>query len=58
MLLRLRVLPYVSGAAVYRASARVTDHSGEIANDENCLVSKVLKLSQFVQNNRMAEVDI
>ena len=40
------------------ATARVADHSGEIADDENCLVPEVLKLSQFSQNNRVAKVNI
>src|SRR6516164_321392 len=41
-----------------RPAARVANHSGKIADDENCLMSKVLKLSQFSQNNRVAKVNI
>ena len=40
------------------SSARVANHSGKIADDENCLMSEVLKLPQFSQNNRVAKVNI
>ena len=40
------------------ATARVANHSGEIADDENCLVPEVLKLSQFSQNDRVPKVNI
>src|SRR5262245_23985072 len=41
-----------------RPTARVANHSGKIADDENRLMSKVLKLSQFSQNNGVAKVNI
>src|SRR5215471_4125754 len=41
-----------------RPATRVANHSGKIADDENRLMSKVLKLSQFSQNNRVAKVNI
>ena len=39
-------------------TARVADHSGEVANDQNGLVAEVLKLPQFSQDNRMAKVNV
>ena len=39
-------------------AARVANHSGKIADDQNCLVPEVLKLPQFSQNDRMAKVNI
>ena len=39
-------------------TARVANHSGKIADDENRLVPEVLKLSQFSQNNRVPKVNI
>ena len=39
-------------------TARVANHSGKIADDENGLVPEVLKLSQFSQNNRVSKVYI
>src|SRR5215475_9670103 len=41
-----------------RPTARVSDHSGEIADDENCLMPEVLKLPQFSQNNCVPKVNI
>ena len=40
------------------ATAGVADHPREIADDENCMVAEVLKLPQFSQNNRVAEMNI
>ena len=40
------------------AAARVADHSGEIADDENRLVTEILKLPQFSQNNRVPKMNI
>ena len=39
-------------------TAWVANHSGKIADDQNCLVPEVLKLSQFSQNNRVSKVNI
>ena len=41
-----------------RTTARVADHSGEVADDQNGLVTEVLKLPQFSKNNRVAEVNV
>ena len=41
-----------------RATAGIADHSREITDDKNGLMAKVLKLSQFSQNNGVTEVNI
>ncbi len=41
-----------------RSAARIADHSGKIANNEHCLVAEILKLPQFSQNDRVAEMNI
>jgi hypothetical protein len=40
------------------ATTRITDHSGEITDDQNRLVTQVLKLSQFSQNNTVAKMNV
>ena len=42
----------------HRATAWVTDHSREIADDKNCLVPQVLELPQFSQNDGVSKVNI
>ena len=42
----------------HRATRRVPHLGGEVADDEHRLMSEILKLAEFVQNHRMAEVDI
>jgi len=36
----------------------IADHPGEIPNDKDRLVTEVLELPQFSQNDRMAEVNV
>ena len=40
------------------ATARVTDHRGEITDDENRLVAEFLELPQLGEAHRMTEMDI
>src|SRR5437762_10028919 len=40
------------------STARVANHSSEIADDENRLMAEVLKLPQFAQTNRVPKVNI
>ncbi|GAB4180296.1 MAG: hypothetical protein Fur0032_21200 [Terrimicrobiaceae bacterium] len=40
------------------ASAGVADHGGEVANDEDGIVSGILELTEFVENDTVAEVNI
>ena len=41
-----------------RAPARIADHGSKIANDQNRLVPKILKLAELSQNNRVSEMQI
>jgi hypothetical protein len=41
-----------------RSSARVADHAGKIADDKHSLVTEILKLPEFSQDDGMAEVQI
>ena len=41
-----------------RAAARVADHRGKIADDEDRFVSEVLKLAQLSQDDGVAEMQI
>ena len=40
------------------ATARIADHRGEIADDENRLMPEILELAQFPQDDRVAEMDV
>jgi hypothetical protein len=40
------------------STARVANHSSKIPDDENRLMSKILKLPQFAQYDRVPEMDI
>ncbi len=40
------------------ATARVADHGGEIADDEDRFVAEVLELTQLSQHERVAEVEV
>ena len=40
------------------ATTRISDHSGEITDNENCLMAEVLKLPQFSQNDRVPKVNV
>jgi len=41
-----------------RAAAGITDHAGEIADDEDGLMAEILELSEFPQDHGVAEMDI
>ena len=41
-----------------RATTRIANHSRKITNDENRLVTQILKLSQFSQNDGVAKMNI
>ena len=41
-----------------RPPARVTDQRREIADDEDCVMSEILKLPELRQCDRVAEVDV
>ncbi len=40
------------------AAARVANHPREIANDKNRLMPQILKLSQFSQNDAVAQMNV
>ena len=40
------------------AAARVADHGGEIADDEDCFVAEVLELTELAQQKHVAEMEI
>jgi hypothetical protein len=40
------------------ATTRITDHSREIAYDQNRLVTEVLKLPQLSQNDTVAKMNV
>ena len=42
----------------HRATARIANHSSEIADDQNRLMAQLLKLPQFPQNNGVPEMNI
>ena len=39
-------------------SARIPDHRGEIADQQNAVMTEVLELPQFLKGHRVAEVDV
>ena len=41
-----------------RAAGGIADPGGEVADDQHREVSEILELAQFVQNDRMAEMDV
>ena len=41
-----------------RSTARITDHSGKIADNKYRLVAEILELAQLSQNDRVAEMNI
>ena len=41
-----------------RATTRITDHRGEVANDEHDVMSQLLKLLQLPQTDRMTEMNV
>ena len=40
----------------HRTPARIADHGGEIADDQNRLVTEILELPQFSQHDRVTEM--
>ena len=48
----------VSGGRVAERPGGIPDPGGEVADDQDREVSEILELAQFVQNDRMAEVDV
>src|SRR5207247_8830156 len=60
-LVRLGVLPYLllrQRLAGLRDAGRVTDHAGEIADEEDHLMAKVLEVLQLVDEDGVPEMEV
>jgi hypothetical protein len=42
----------------FASTRRITDHAGEIADDEDGLVAQILELAKLAEHNRVTEMEV